>query len=347
MATLKDVAALAGVSTATVSLALNGGPVNEKTRDLVRKAARQLNYVPNKVGQMLMTGRSKTIELVILTDQDFPDIVRNTALFYYIMEGVLAVADREGYGVRFAVQSYEGSVLPQYFEEMVGGGMVDGVMIIPQFARDHNFISVLENASYPYVLLRPRRFGPGANHVDMGNVQGGGMVADLFASVGVKRVALINGPETHVDAIERERGFTSTLLDKGLVLTSKAYGDFTIASGFAAMERIIGHSMPQAVFCANDYMAAGALKCLRKHKIAVPDSVALVGYDNNDIATAMDPELTTVDNHFFKLGTALAEELLEIIGGAVNKVSRTVEPRLVLRDTHRFAGTWSPGDGAS
>src|SRR5690606_14825486 len=128
MATLKDVAALAGVSTATVSLALNGGPVNEKTRETVRKAARQLNYFPNKIGRMLNSGRSNTIELVILTSGAVPNIARRTSLFYYLMEGVLAVADENNLAMRFAVKSYEDDDVNAYFSELVGGRTVEGVI---------------------------------------------------------------------------------------------------------------------------------------------------------------------------------------------------------------------------
>jgi DNA-binding LacI/PurR family transcriptional regulator len=334
MTTLKDVAALAGVSTATVSLALNGGPVNAKTRELVKKAARQLNYIPNKVGQMLTSGRSNTIELVILTADEFPDIVRKTSLFYYLMEGVLAVADQRSVAVRFAVKSYDDPALATYFAELVGSRTVDGAIVIPQFAHDARFARPFEDADFPFVLLRPAAFGEDLNFVDMGNYEGGKLVANLFLSCDAQRVGIINGPASHVDAIERERGFTTTLLDGGASLVAKANGDFTIESGYAAMGRIAGRKLPDAVFCANDYMAAGALKFLRSRGVRVPEDVAIVGYDNNDIATAVDPELTTVDNRFFDLGRELAGNLLSLIDGTASKVAVNIPPQLIIRQSH-------------
>jgi DNA-binding LacI/PurR family transcriptional regulator len=335
MPTLKDVAALAGVSSATVSLALNGGPVNAKTREAVEKAAKKLNYVPNKVGRMLTSGRSNTIEMVILTAEEYPNIVRKTSLFYYLMEGVLAIADQRNVAVRFAVKSYGDPGLVPYFRALVGSRTVDGAIIIPQFANDAHFARALQAMDFPFVLLRPAAFGDDLNFVDMGNDQGARLVADLFVRGGAQRVAIINGPATHVDAIERERGFTSALLDGGASLVARANGDFTIESGAEAMERIAARTMPDAIFCANDYMAAGALKVLRHRGVRVPEDVMIVGYDNTDIATAVDPELTTVDNRFFELGRELASNLLKLIDKEATTIAVNVPPELVLRLSHR------------
>lgn len=333
MTTLKDVAALAGVSTATVSLALNGGPVNAKTREIVKSAARQLNYVPNKVGQMLTSGRSDTIELIILTKDEYPNIVRKTSLFYYLMEGVLAVADQRNVAVRFAVKPYDANLVP-YLIELVGSCTVDGAIIIPQFNLSSSYTRILDRKNFPYVLLRPASFGNDASFVDMGNVEGGKLVADLFISCGAQRVGIINGPASHVDAIERERGFTTALFDGGAALVATVNGDFTVESGFKAMQAIATRKLPDAVFCANDYMAAGALRFLRSVGALVPEDIALVGYDNNDIATAVDPELTTVDNRFFDLGSALTANLLSLIDGASERIGVTIPPKLILRRSH-------------
>ncbi|MEP0324699.1 LacI family DNA-binding transcriptional regulator [Bauldia litoralis] len=343
MATLKDVAALAGVSTATVSLALNGGPVNEKTRETVKKAARQLNYFPNKIGRMLNSGRSNTIELVILTSAEAPNIVRRTSLFYYLIEGILAVADQNNLSMRFAVKSYEEDDVSAYFSELVGGRTVGGVIILPQFARATGFTQVLERARFPFVMLRPAAFGTDVSFVDMGNYEGARMVAELLAKCGANRLGIINGPATHVDAIERERGFTDTLLEAGAALVAKVHGAYTIESGFEAMKQIAARkNLPEAVFCANDYMAAGAIKYLTGVGIRVPQDIAIVGYDNNDMATAIEPELTTIDNRFYDLGSALASNLLALIKEPGERVETVILPRMVLRRSHAPEKTRRP-----
>lgn len=334
MATLKDVAALAGVSTATASLSLNGGPVNAKTRETVKEAAKKLNYIPNRVGRILTGGRSNAIEMVILTADDHPNIVQKTSLFYYMMEGVLAVSDQRDVAVRFAVKSYDDLNLVAYFADLVGSRLVDGVVIIPQFAHDAYFARPLRAANFPFVMLRPAAFGEDVNYVDMGNEEGGRLVADLFVRCGARRVGIINGPARHVDSIGRERGFAAAIFEAGASLIAQANGDFTIESGYTAMERISARPLPDGIFCTNDYMAAGALKFMRSRGVRVPQDILLVGYDNADIASAIDPELTTVDNRFFDLGRALASGLLSLIDRQLDSVAVNVSPRIVLRQSH-------------
>jgi DNA-binding LacI/PurR family transcriptional regulator len=345
MATLKEVAALAGVSTATASLALNKGPVNELTRSKVLEAAKRLNYVPNKVGRMLTTGRSNVIEMVIMTVEGYPNILQRTSLFYYLMLGVSKIADENGFGVRFTTKSHDDADLVSYFSHIVGDRSVDGIIIIPQFARDYPFLSALQQAEYPHVLLRPARFAQGSNYVDMGDYEGGRLVADALMSVGARRIALINGPQAHLCAIERERGLTAALVESGGRIVTKQYSDYTVEGGFNAMRAVAQHGIPDAVFCANDYMAAGALNFLRQAGISVPDQVGIIGYDDVDMAIVLDPPLSTVDNRFFDLGQTLASEVISLIRGDMRNVGRLIEPRLKLRQSHLFDATaHSTGD---
>ncbi len=334
MTTLKHVAELAGVSTATASLALNQGPVNEKTRQRVVTAARHLNYVPNRVGRMLHTGQAKTICLLFMTSPRHADIVHCTSLFYYLIEGVLAVAELAKYSLRLEVKSHEDSELIQFFEQVVGDRSLDGIIIVPQFVTHNCFLHILKNQRFPYVMFRPARFGSDDNYVDIENATGARLVAELFARLGRSKIALINGPETHVDAIERERGFVEGLSKAGNFKLTKRYGDFLIQSGYSGMYSILDELTPDAVFCANDYMAAGAIKALWEAGIRVPADVSVVGYDNNDICEGIIPSLTTVDHRLDELGQCLAQELLDLIEGRKSETHKSIFPRLVERGSH-------------
>ncbi len=145
---------------------------------------------------------------------------------------------------------------------------------------------------------------------------------------------MINGPETHVDAIERERGFFEGLVAAGVRKVTKRYGDFTIPSGTTAMESILTEFTPDGVFCSNDYMAAGAMKVLRGRGLVVPDDVAVVGYDNTDLCLALDPTLTTVDYRAAEVGRCMATQLLALVSGKVKTVSEVIRPFLVERQSH-------------
>jgi DNA-binding LacI/PurR family transcriptional regulator len=334
MTTLKDIAGLAGVSTATVSLALNEGPVSEETRQRVLAIARRLNYVPNRVGRMLHTGSAKTICLLFMTSPSHADIVHHTSLFYYLIEGVLAVADQAKYSLRLEVKSHEDPDLLLFFDQVVGDRSLDGIIIVPQFLTDYPFLHTLQTRNFPYILFRPARFGAEVNYVDIENAEGGRLVAQLFARLGHTKIAMINGPQTHVDAIERERGFMEGLSNAGIDTLIRRNGDFLIQSGLSAMKTILQELKPDAVFCANDYMAAGAIKSLWEAGLRVPEDISVVGYDNNDICEGIIPSLTTVDHRLEELGQCLAQGLLALIEGTVPNVRKTILPRLIERQSH-------------
>lgn len=334
MATLKQVADLAGVSPATASLALNNGPVNEKTRLRVIACAKKLNYVPNKIGKSLTTGKSHTIELLLLTSEEYTNTVHNTSLLYYIFGGVLSVLERENYTLRYNVKAHEDPSLTAYFERLVGDRSLDGIIVIPRFMFDYPFLTVLQQSEFPYVMLRPKRFGEMSNYVDTANDFGAGLICKLFQNNGYESLALINGPRLHIDAIERERGFVDAFDLKQPSHFIKKYSDFTIQGGYKEMDCILQSLTPDAVFCTNDYMAAGAMKCLLEAGLKIPGDVAIVGYDNNDIVNATSPSLTTVDNHFYELGQTLAEGLLSLIDGKATSINNVVEPTLIRRQSH-------------
>ena len=335
MATLKEVADLAGVSVATASMSLNQGPVKESTRKRVLDCAKLLNYVPNRIGRTLNTGKSNTIALLMMTSVKYADIVHKTSLFYYLQQGVLEVVDRANYSLRLEIKGHEDPGLGDYFERVIGDKTLDGIIIVPQYRRDYPFIYPLQQHSFPYVMMRPACFGTDVNYLDLEGYHGGQLVAQLFARRGCKRVAMINGPETHVDAIERERGFFEGLVAAGVRKVAKRYGDFTVPSGTVAMESILLEFTPDAVFCANDYMAAGAMRVLRQRGLRVPDDVAVVGYDNTDLCLALDPTLTTVDYRAEEVGRCMATGLLELVGGKVKSLGMAIRPFVVERESHR------------
>lgn len=334
MTTLKDVAELAGVSTATASLALNDGKVNEKTRQRVLRVARRLNYVPNRVGRMLHTGRANTICLLFMTSTRYADIVHHTSLFYYLIEGVLAVAKEAKYSLRLEVKSHEDPDILTFFDEVVGDRSLDGIIIVPQFLTDYPFLHTLRTKNFPYVMFRPARFGSDVNYVDIENAIGARLVADLLVRLGHRKIAMINGPETNVDALERERGFIEGLASAGIHKLVRRHGDFLIQSGFSAMNSILEELEPDAVFCANDYMAAGAIKFLSEGGLRVPQDISVVGYDNNDICEGIVPSLTTVDHRLEELGRCLGEGLLTMIEGGAPQFRKSIVPLLIERRSH-------------
>lgn len=335
MATLFDVARLAGVSKATASLALNGKKVNEETRLHVLKCAKTLNYVPNRIGRTLSTGKSGTIQLLVINSVKYINFFREISFYFHILEGILSSAENHQYSLHVDVKNWEDESLMSYFDRKARDRTIDGMLIVPQFIRNYSFLAILKQYELPYIILDPCMSDEGINSVKMDNFYGGRLVADLFHRNGYTEIAMINGPGDHFDGLERERGLKETLLEHGIQVKKPAiyYGDFTMRSGFDGMGDILGSRKPEAVFCANDYMAAGVLRQLRTRGLRVPEDVALVGYDNTEVASTLYPQLTTVDNKMYELGMVLAENLFGLIDRSDATMGGILKPELVIRET--------------
>jgi len=339
MSTLKDVAVLAGVSPATVSLALNGKAVNEETRRLVIDCAKQLNYVPNKIGQTLITGKSNSLLMLILNSTRYTNIVVDTTFFYYFIEGILEEASRHGYSVSFDVRNWEDPDLNDYFYEKVHGKSIDGLIIIPQYIRPYGFLKVLED--FPYTILNACETadssGREISSFRIDNYLGGTLVAEYLLGLGFSSIGFINGPIEHYDAAERRRGFMDVIHSRGGSVSRvvEASGDWTIQSGYEAAEKIFRQNPVQAVFCGNDFMASGVLRYLYQNHYRVPDDVSIIGYDNIGLSSALYPRLTTVDGMLYEIGKNLGNLLLSRIGAVSRENLPVLKPRMVIRESTR------------
>lgn len=336
MATLKQVARMAGVSPATASLALNNKPVSEKTRLKVISCAKKLGYIPNKIGRTLITGKSHTIELVMMNSKTYANLIKETSLYYYLIQGILTVTDRFEYSLRFDMRNIEEKDLHNFFLYKISDRTIDGIIIIPQFIESYQFSTIFKDQEFPYVFLAPKNNDfQNLNYVDMDNYLGGQIVARKILSSGFSRIMFINGPEMHVDAIEREKGFIDELVSGGITIDKKhiRYGDFTISSGYKVMSELLDLDLPEVVFCANDYMAAGAMRCLSKRGLRIPGDTSVIGYDNTDIAPGLIPPLTSVDNRFEYLGECLASKLIGLINNKIDKIETHVQPLLIERES--------------
>lgn len=335
MSTLKDVATMAGVSPATASLAINGKSVNEETRRLVLDCARQLNYVPNKIGQTLITGKSNTILIVILNSTKYANLVVDTTFFYYYIEGVLEAAGGHGYSVVFDVRNWEDPDLNDYFYAKVHEKSVDGIIIIPQYIRPYPFLKIL--GDFPCVILNSHFMEENITSLRVDNYLGGRIIAGYMQRCGFINLAFINGPEDHFDAQERRRGFFDMMASGKSVVSDiiEGHGDWSIRSGYEAAEKIFEKKKVDAVFCGNDYMASGVLRFLSQNGLSIPKDVSLVGYDNIGLSRAIYPRLTTVDGLLHKIGLSLGNLLLSKIGILKKYTTPTLEPKLIVRESSK------------
>jgi LacI family transcriptional regulator len=316
-ATIRDVAAKAGVSVATVSRVLNGkNIVRDETSAQVLEAARSLRYVPNVAARSLSIRRTQTIGIVL------PEM--HGEFFSEVIRGVDVAARGHGYHILVSGSHSDVQEMMQMVDAM--RGRVDGLMVMaPDVAVD----SLSDDV--PLVLLNSSDTQHDAITID--NFGGAREMMLHLTSLGHTRIAFITGPAQNADARERLRGYRQAMR----ALSTKPIeiaGDFTEGAGEAAALEIAAiRPRPTAIFAANDSMAIGALGALAGSGVRVPDDVSVVGFDDIPIARYVTPQLTTIGVDIGELGRRAFAVLAESIGHVTARQPRRerIPTTLVVR----------------
>jgi DNA-binding LacI/PurR family transcriptional regulator len=313
--TLETVAAHAGVSRATVSRVINESPkVSPEIRSRVEASIAHLGYVPNHAARTLVTRRTDSIAMIIPEPDAF--FFADPYLTTLVTE-VNRALDTAGIQLVLVMQGRSrGGSARGRMEHYVTSGHVDGVILV-SVHEANPLPSILADAGVPCVHGgRPQHADPRLPFVDADNVAGTRAAVEHLARLGRRRIATIAGPADMTAGQDRLAGYRSVLADAGLP-EHVAYGDFTEASGAAAMRRLLAADPRlDAVFAASDLMARGALPVLRAAGRAIPQDVALVGFDDLGIAETCDPPLTSVHQPIGEVADALVRILVDLIAGA-------------------------------
>jgi len=330
-ATLDEVAALAGVSRATVSRVLNDSPsVSRKARGRVERAVAQLGYVPNRAARSLRTRRTHLIALVfhepesrVTTDPVLGGMIRGIG-------NALASTDFQPVLLMISNQAQHDRV-----ERYVLSGDVDGALLVSMHG-DDALAHKLVQAGVPAVLSG-RPMGPAAiSYVGADNRGGAREAVAYLIGKGRQRIATIAGPQEMCAGVDRLDGYHDALRSAGRAVdeTLIEVGDFTEESGEGAMRRLLdGGRRPDAVFVANDLMAVGALRTLKAAGRRVPEDVSLVGFDDTATARHCDPQLTTVQQPIEEQGRQMIQRLLATIAGETSEVGIILDTKLVVRQS--------------
>ncbi|MCX4825045.1 LacI family transcriptional regulator [Streptomyces sp. NBC_01142] len=324
MASIKDVAAAAGVSVATVSRALNDHPsVSPEARARVHAAAAALGYRPNAVARSLRTHQTHTLGLVI------SDVLNPyfTALARAVEEEARAL----GYSVIIG-NADERPELQDHHIRTLLDRRIDGLLVSPT-DRGSPLILDAVRAGTPMVFVD--RWIPGVD-VPVVRADGRAAVRDLVThllGLGHRRLAIIAGPAATTTGRERVDAFRAALFEQGVALPD-AYigqGDFQAESGRRATERFLDLAEPpDAVFAADNLMALGALDTIRARGLSVPRDIALAAFDDIPWFVHTDPPITAIAQPTNELGRAAVRALAELIAGRVPE-SVTLPARLVVR----------------
>lgn len=328
---LKDIADKTGFSTNTVSLALRDSPrIPLQTRELIQATASALNYLPNQIAKSLVSRETKTIGLMLT-------YITNPILTHTAQAIEIALAAR-GYGTLIGISNNtleeERRVL-----ELFRSRQVDGMLIYPTSHRTLDHIRPLRQASYPIVLLVADP-DAGVDAVCMDDRMGACKATRHLLGLGHRVIGLIDGGEPPTGNPEKRDGYRQALaeagvaFDRSLVVKPSALSP---AGGFGAMEQLMALPVrPTAVLAATDALAIGALGWCRRHGVAVPADVAIMGYDNTEMAELVAVPLSSV-NYDVETVTRLAvERLMRLIAAGDHLPDPEVtmiEPELVVRES--------------
>jgi len=322
--TIKDVAREADVSVASVSRVLNNvGRVGEATRHRILSTAERLRYVPHEGARSLIMRRTATIGMVL------PDF--HGEFFSEMLRGADSAARARGLHLLVSTSHGDTDEAAAAIRSM--RGRVDGLLVMSPHL-DAAFVSRHLPDTLPAVLLNAHAVDgrPGVNVEDHG---GAATMVRHLATAGRRRIAHIAGPVGNTDAAERLRGYRDALpeaLDDRYVV----HGDFSMASGRAAGLKLARlDPMPDAIFAANDMMAAGCIEAIRELGLDVPGDIAVAGFDDVPIAQLLRPALTTMRINVATLGARALERLVSLIEqpGAPEPADQTIVPELIVRDS--------------
>jgi len=304
-----DVAARAGVSTATVSRTLaSPDQVRPKTREAVMKAVRETGYVLNVAARNLRTSRSHAV-LAVLPDA-------SNIFFSQVLRGIADTLHQHGYSLVIADTANDPAREREH-AAFIQGGRVDGVLLLN--GRLLPFPAAKRNGHrVPTVSLCERIPGSKLPHVETANREAARAMTEHLMRLGHRRIGYLRGPAANVLEHDRYAGYSDALaaagvtLDPGLVLP----GDFTIAAGEAgAIGYLALPQLPDAIFACNDTMAMGLIRGFTAAGIAVPDRISIAGFDDIEFAAAYIPALTTVHQSRGDIGARAAAMLIDLMQG--------------------------------
>ncbi|MCO1603418.1 LacI family DNA-binding transcriptional regulator [Desulfosporosinus nitroreducens] len=330
MATIRDVARLAGVSVATVSRVINKtDSVNPETAGQVMKAIEQLQYEPNAVARGLAGKKMGIIALIL------PDILN--PFFPALARGVEDVAHKKGLTVILGNSDDLGLKESSYIK-VLKKKYVDGFIFASNTIHEED-VEALRKEQIPIVLLDRGLNTASCAVIRSNNREGSKLAVKHLIEQGCQKIAHIYGPQEFITARERMLGYeeiAGRLREYSPSLMEQ--GNFDIESGRKAVEQLlVRHPDLDGIFAGNDLMAVGALKALHERGIRVPEQVKVCGFDGIGLTEITEPELTTIAQPVYEMGGLAAQILLDEIESGIreNKLIELDVTLIPRKSTHK------------
>lgn len=303
MASIKDVAQAAGVSTATVSRVLSNKPhVRANIRERVMRVVKELNYRPNRAARSLRTQKTNTLGLIVSD-------IRNS-YFTSISRAVEDVAYQEGISVYLCNTDENPQKEAMYLESMHEEN-VAGIIFSPTKQTADNFLDL--NLKIPTVIVDRSVKSLDVDSVGIDNVAAGYLLTQHLIKNGYQRIMGIFG-EASTTGRERREGYLQALQAANIAATAKwsILVPPKLESGYsAALQFLDSKEPPDAILTTNSLLTAGALKAIRKRELTIPDDVALVGFDETTWSSLVQPAITVMAQPTYEIGQTAIELLLK------------------------------------
>jgi LacI family transcriptional regulator len=328
--TIKDIANKLNLNFSSVSRALNNKPgVSEKTRKLVEKTAKEMDYHPNVIARGLVSNVTKTIGVIM------PDIIN--PLFGEITTAIIETANQSDYDVFLCITNWSKKKEEDYIYT-IQQKQVDG-LIIKSVSSAHS--KLLENASVPVVGYESWATNNEFTSISTDNEKGGYIAAEYLLECGYSKTVILSGPANSSASVNRRRGFLKAYTERNIDFDeSKIYtGEYNIENGYSSAKTIFReHPDTDSIFTGNDVMAFGILHYLEENNLKPGEDIGVIGFDNIQMSRLPQIRLTTVKQPKHSIGRIMTKALLEEINnhhkGIQNYPQRILlEPELIIRNT--------------
>jgi DNA-binding LacI/PurR family transcriptional regulator len=331
--TIRDVAESAGVSTATVSLALADNTlIAEATRVRVQAIAAALGYWPSALGRGLQGGRSEAVGLVIPHTGGH---VFGHLYFMDLLSGVSEVLDAANKVLVLSTTSSESDEEAAYLK-ILQTQHVGGIILASAALHDAN-IDRLKASGHPFVFIGRYPLDPSIPTVSLDDFGGAAAATRHLLGRGHRRIAHISGPLNHLSASDRKAGYEAALAEAGLPIAASLAieGDYSEAAGRLGMAQLLALAEPPtALFAGSDETAIGAMAVLREAGREPGRDFPVVGFDDVILARHVTPGLTTIRQPMRQMGRAAAELLMRVMNGEPpDGVRRQFTTELVVRQS--------------
>jgi len=328
--TIKEIAKLANVSTATVSKVVNhkDDNISEATRQRVLDVIEEHNYVPNRIASSMITKKTHTIGLIIpdITNPFFPEVAR----------GVEDYANKAGYQVVLCNSDNEPRKEVAYIA-MLQEQMVDGIIFTSSSLRKKVSKEFIRMQIPVITVDREIEDLQTRGKITVDNITGAYKGVCYMIERGYKKILHLSGPLTSKPSMDRLDGYKKALEENAIVFDLSLFyeGNYTSEWGYLGVKTAIhDHVDFDGIFCGNDMIAIGAIKGLKECGLRVPEDIGILGFDNIYIASVVTPNLTTISQPNYQMGYKAAEMLIHMIKYPMTPVSGVeLKTELIIRES--------------